>query len=317
MCCEPVLREHPALAPSAAATERQADVDPVPSWSGGPVAGPREPRPLDHNTREVALLLTSELVTNAILHARTPVQLGVLVDNDQALICVADRMAESAALSPRGHSRTRPVRGLALVDDLAGTWGTRATPAADRVVRAQTAGEPVVEDRMIAAGPRPSSPPLPRVETGIPGLDHISLGGLPRGRATSSSGPPAAPRPSSPPSSWRPGRRPRRARRLRDLRGAAGRPAAQHAQLRLGHRALGAERRTGASSTPRRARRAPRRGAAGCTSAPCWPGSSTRWTAPAPTRVVIDSLGAAVFDRDLGGSRVQLRGRCPSCAGWA
>ena len=126
VCCEPVLREHPALAPSALAIERQADLDPVPASVGvarslvhDSLAG------FDRDARDVALLLTSELVTNAILHARTPVQLGVLVDGDRALICVADRLPESPALSPRAHSHDRPGgRGLALVEDLADTWGT-------------------------------------------------------------------------------------------------------------------------------------------------------------------------------------------------
>jgi anti-sigma regulatory factor (Ser/Thr protein kinase) len=121
-----VLRENPALAPSSAATERQADLDPVPSSVGMARSLVRETlAAFDSDAREVALLLTSELVTNAILHARTPVQLGVLVDGDRALVCVADRLAQSPALSPRAHSQDRPGgRGLALVEDLADTWGT-------------------------------------------------------------------------------------------------------------------------------------------------------------------------------------------------
>jgi anti-sigma regulatory factor (Ser/Thr protein kinase) len=126
MCCEPVLREHPALMPSSAAPERQADLEPVPSSVGLARTLVRESMAdFDSDARDVALLLTSELVTNAILHARTPVQLGVLVDGDRALVCVADRLAESPALSPRAHSHDRPGgRGLALVEDLADTWGT-------------------------------------------------------------------------------------------------------------------------------------------------------------------------------------------------
>ena len=126
MCCEPVLREHPALMSSSAAAERQADLEPVPSSVGMARSLVRESLAgFDSDAREVALLLTSELVTNAILHARTPVQLGVLVDVDRALVCVADRLAESPALSPRAHSHDRPGgRGLALVEDLADTWGT-------------------------------------------------------------------------------------------------------------------------------------------------------------------------------------------------
>jgi anti-sigma regulatory factor (Ser/Thr protein kinase) len=126
VCCEPVLREHPALAPSALAIERQADLDPVPASVGVARSLVRDSLAgFDRDARDVALLLTSELVTNAILHARTPVQLGVLVDGDRALICVADRLPESPALSPRAHSHDRPGgRGLALVEDLANTWGT-------------------------------------------------------------------------------------------------------------------------------------------------------------------------------------------------
>ena len=126
VCCEPVLREHPALAPSALAIERQADLDPVPASVGLARSLVRDSLAgFDRDARDVALLLTSELVTNAILHARTPVQLGVLVDGDRALVCVADRLPESPALSPRAHSHDRPGgRGLALVEDLADTWGT-------------------------------------------------------------------------------------------------------------------------------------------------------------------------------------------------
>jgi sigma-B regulation protein RsbU (phosphoserine phosphatase) len=126
VCCEPVLREHPALTPSSVVTERQADLDPVPASVSVARTLVRESLAgFDRDARDVALLLTSELVTNAILHARTPVQLGVLVDGGRALVCVADRLAESPTLSPSAHSHDRPGgRGLALVEDLADTWGT-------------------------------------------------------------------------------------------------------------------------------------------------------------------------------------------------
>lgn len=126
MCCEPVLREHPALAPSPSARERQADLEPVPASVGLARSLVRESLAgFDVDARDVALLLTSELVTNAILHARTPIQLGVLVDRGRALVCVADRLAESPSLRARAHSHDRPGgRGLALVEDLADTWGT-------------------------------------------------------------------------------------------------------------------------------------------------------------------------------------------------
>jgi sigma-B regulation protein RsbU (phosphoserine phosphatase) len=126
VCCEPVLREHPALAPSSAASEHQVDLEPVPSSVAQARSLVRESLAgFDDDARDVALLLTSELVTNAILHARTRVQVGVLVDGDRTVVCVADRLAESPALSARAHSHDRPGgRGLALVEDLADTWGT-------------------------------------------------------------------------------------------------------------------------------------------------------------------------------------------------
>jgi anti-sigma regulatory factor (Ser/Thr protein kinase) len=79
----------------------------------------------DPDEQDTALLLASELVTNAILHARTPVELGIVVDGDTALVCVADRLAGGGPLAPRGHSQVRSGgRGLALVDDLSDRWGT-------------------------------------------------------------------------------------------------------------------------------------------------------------------------------------------------
>jgi anti-sigma regulatory factor (Ser/Thr protein kinase) len=127
VCCEPVLREHAAFTPLPTATERHADLDPVPSSVALARSFVREGLAgLDVDSRDVALLLTSELVTNAILHARTPVRLGVLLlDGGGALVCVADGVAGTPMLSARAHSHDRPGgRGLALVEDLADTWGT-------------------------------------------------------------------------------------------------------------------------------------------------------------------------------------------------
>jgi anti-sigma regulatory factor (Ser/Thr protein kinase) len=74
---------------------------------------------------DIVTLLTSELVTNAILHARTPVQLGIVVDVDRALVAVADRAPAEAALRAEEWSRDRPGgRGLALVAEMSDDWGT-------------------------------------------------------------------------------------------------------------------------------------------------------------------------------------------------
>lgn len=69
------------------------------------------------------LVLTSELVTNAVLHARTPFELGVTLTDDAILICVGDgtptrpQARESTAAHENG-------RGIMLVRSLADDWGT-------------------------------------------------------------------------------------------------------------------------------------------------------------------------------------------------
>lgn len=125
-CCGPVLRQHLHLAPSTGATSRLLELEAVPSSAGVARSFVREAfAELNQDSEDVALLLTSELVTNAILHARTPLQVGVLIDDGNALVCVADRLYEGAVLAPLGPSGERSGgRGLALVDALAAAWGT-------------------------------------------------------------------------------------------------------------------------------------------------------------------------------------------------
>ncbi len=135
MSCEPVLRQERPFEPSADATSRHLDLDPVPSSVGIARSFVRESlTDVDEDSQEVAVLLTSELVTNAILHARTPLQVGVLVDVRRALICVADRLPAGPELTPRPHSHDRPGgRGLALLADLSEDWGTTSYAAGKTV----------------------------------------------------------------------------------------------------------------------------------------------------------------------------------------
>ena len=121
-----MLREHAHLALSPSATSEVLDLEAVPSSAGVARSFVRAAfADLHQDTEDLALLLTSEIVTNAILHARTPLQLGVLLDCDKALVCVADRVNEGPDLVPLGQSRDRfGGRGLALVADLAEAWGT-------------------------------------------------------------------------------------------------------------------------------------------------------------------------------------------------
>jgi len=76
---------------------------------------------------EVVELLTSEVVTNAVLHAGTPVTLTVIADPDAVRIEVTDGAAVD--VSPRNFGPEAATgRGLALVDALASRWGTRTEP---------------------------------------------------------------------------------------------------------------------------------------------------------------------------------------------
>lgn len=69
-----------------------------------------------------AALLTSELVTNALVHARPPVRLTIDVQNLEVVVTVSDAGGAPGTGSPRlDHGR-----GLALVRDLASRCGASA-----------------------------------------------------------------------------------------------------------------------------------------------------------------------------------------------
>jgi anti-sigma regulatory factor (Ser/Thr protein kinase) len=77
---------------------------------------------------DTATLLVSEVVTNAILHARTTVTLTVEVAGGVVRIAVRD----GSPVPPRIHSFARTSatgRGLRLLDRLAKRWGVDADPA--------------------------------------------------------------------------------------------------------------------------------------------------------------------------------------------
>ena len=74
----------------------------------------------------VALLVT-ELVTNAILHARTPLRLDIDVQPDRVRVCVEDSSPRSPEVHHYGTDAVTG-RGLALVEQLASSWGVDTTP---------------------------------------------------------------------------------------------------------------------------------------------------------------------------------------------
>jgi hypothetical protein len=72
--------------------------------------------------REAAVLLTSELVTNVVLNARTSLEVGVGCVAGSVLLAVADRDT-SAEIDPSGIGRLRG-RGKVLISALADEHGT-------------------------------------------------------------------------------------------------------------------------------------------------------------------------------------------------
>ncbi len=79
------------------------------------------------DTVETVALLVTELVTNAILHARTPLLLTLESCPGHVRICVEDHSIDQPAVRSY-ESDAVTGRGLALVEQLASTWGVDTTP---------------------------------------------------------------------------------------------------------------------------------------------------------------------------------------------
>ncbi|MEV0639390.1 SpoIIE family protein phosphatase [Streptomyces sp. NPDC050619] len=74
----------------------------------------------------VTELIVSELVTNAIRHARPPIQLRLI--QDRHLICEVSDASNTAPHMRRARTYDEGGRGLLLVAQLTQHWGTRPTP---------------------------------------------------------------------------------------------------------------------------------------------------------------------------------------------
>lgn len=83
---------------------------------------------LPRRAREAAELVTSELATNAVIHARTPFEIFAAVDDGAVEVVVADRCGWR---SPR--HRDRPGHGLLLVGLLASAWVAEEEETGKRV----------------------------------------------------------------------------------------------------------------------------------------------------------------------------------------
>jgi anti-sigma regulatory factor (Ser/Thr protein kinase) len=81
---------------------------------------------------DVAVLLSSELVTNAVLHAQSPVDVHVVVRGSTVRVEVHDR-DEHLPHVHAGPGETLAGRGLHIVDGLARRWGATPTPTGKAV----------------------------------------------------------------------------------------------------------------------------------------------------------------------------------------
>ncbi|MBC7373642.1 MAG: ATP-binding protein [Frankiales bacterium] len=90
MSCQPMAND--ALRPGDAVEQTfRVRLDPLPRLvaTARQFVGSHAP-PLPGETRDALLLLTSELVTNAVLHAQTPLEVGITVTEASVLVTVHD-----------------------------------------------------------------------------------------------------------------------------------------------------------------------------------------------------------------------------------
>jgi anti-sigma regulatory factor (Ser/Thr protein kinase) len=81
---------------------------------------------------DAALLLTSEVVTNSLLHARSAIRLTIELTTNGVRIAVTDASTVIPAMRPRSQSATTG-RGLLLLSNLADDWGTEVADAGKTV----------------------------------------------------------------------------------------------------------------------------------------------------------------------------------------
>jgi len=123
VCCGSVLARGGVTGVSIDDPSVHVDLEPTPS-------APRAARsfladhlgPVDPDSAYAAALCASELVTNGVLHARTPIVLGVTLGDQRLLVTVGDSAGGTPYMPPPDDDRPSG-RGLLLVDALADEWG--------------------------------------------------------------------------------------------------------------------------------------------------------------------------------------------------
>lgn len=108
---------------------------------------------------EVAELLVSELVTNAVLHAGSAVELVVRRRSGRVRVEVGD--ASSMSPHPRVSDETATIgRGMEMVEMLAEEWGVDTGHSEGKVVWFEVSAAAVVEPTPAAFMPTPADPPV-------------------------------------------------------------------------------------------------------------------------------------------------------------
>lgn len=77
---------------------------------------------------DAALLVVSELVTNAVVYARSPVTLRLRLRPDHLLVGVEDEDCRLPVLQRHNDWGALGGRGLLLVDALSARWGSQPAP---------------------------------------------------------------------------------------------------------------------------------------------------------------------------------------------
>jgi anti-sigma regulatory factor (Ser/Thr protein kinase) len=90
------------------------------------------PEEAEPDLTDVILLLVTELVTNAVIHARTPVHVQVELDGPRVRIDVQDDAPTPPVRRP-ATPESLSGRGLLLLDRLADRWGFEPGPSGKTV----------------------------------------------------------------------------------------------------------------------------------------------------------------------------------------
>jgi anti-sigma regulatory factor (Ser/Thr protein kinase) len=88
---------------------------------------------LDRELTETALLLVSELATNAIRHGTPPVRLSLRLDSDRLRVEVTDSSPSMPQVAHPGPDQTSG-RGLQIVQQLAARWGSQTSRTLGKTV---------------------------------------------------------------------------------------------------------------------------------------------------------------------------------------